>query len=366
MISAIIVDDEWAVGQWLDYKLKETGIVEVIHVIQNPLELMECIKNKNIDVVFLDIAMPEITGLELAEQLSILEDPPEVVFVTAYNQFALEAFRVNAIDYVMKPVHDAELQRVLAKITKRIEQRGNRNEDKPKLTVKLKQFVSVLDTKRDFPTAKCEELFFYMLLKGRQPLSKWEIIEDLWPGKDPEKGESNIRTTVFRLNQALDKEGFDLRIKASKGYYHFISSANKSETVVLQPFPPLEDLNEISGSIVEVLQKYNFLQVIEERDYLWAITVKQYEVSFYQWAMEVIERYGKNAFMCLQAFHYLLERFPWQEPLIIQTMPLIFEIEGKGALVRFYKQQQAKWNSLYDTPLSKAVQDVYQSLITNS
>lgn len=359
MITAIVVDDEWAAGQWLSLKLKETGRIKVLQVLQNPLELMAHIYKAKADVVFLDIAMPEMTGLELAEELSTLEQPPEVIFVTAYGDYALDAFRVNALDYIVKPIHEKELQRMLTKLSKRL----SRDRYQDNTGNKGKYHFSVSDTKLDFATAKCEELFFYILLRGKQPFSKWEIIEDLWPGKEPDKGESSLRTTVFRLNQTLEKSGLDLRVKASKGYYHFIDASLREEQVEVQPFPADETTGNIRGSLAVLLQQYNFLQLTEEKDYIWGVMLKQYETDYYQWAVSMIKNHGEEAQTSLQALNYLLEQFPWKEPLVLQIMPLIIKIEGRGALMRFYQQQEARWKLLYNITLSKTIQHSYESLL---
>lgn len=361
MITAIVVDDESISGQWLGLKLNETGIVQVSHIIQNPLELMELIREKKVDVVFLDIEMPLMTGLELAEQLKHLENSPEVVFVTAYNQYAVEAFKVNALDYLLKPVNDMELQRVLEKLIKRLGKQEKYSNEK--LWKVKEQIYLIPDIKLDFSTAKCEELFYYMLLKNRRPISKWEIIENLWPGKEPDKGEANLRTTIFRLNQTLEKAGMDLRVKAIKGYYHFIHSSTENEKADVQLLPPADALKDMEASIIEILQKYDFVQTIEKKDYLWTVTIKQYEMYYYHWAMQVIKHYEEYEAIHLQALNYLLERFPWQEPLIIKIMPLILKVQGKGSFIRFYQEQQKKWNVLYNISLSKKTRVFYENLL---
>ncbi len=361
MIHVIVLDDEREEGEWLSLKLTEFQNIRVIRTLQHPLKLLEYCKNVRIDVVFLDIVMPEMSGFELAKRLSALEHTPEIVFVTAYEQYALEAFRVNALDYIVKPVQDKELHRVLEKITKRIDKFHQFQKKQQK--AKEREIISIADISLDFSTAKGEELFFYMLLKGRHLVSKWEMIEDIWPEKEPDKGESNVRTTVFRVNQTMDNSGLDLRIKGSKGYYYFIHSSNKLEPVKVQLYPSIEALYQETLSVVEVLQKYNILKKMEERDYLWTVTSKQIENDYYKWAMKVILYYPQQKSENLQALNYLLEQFPWQEQLIIQIMALLLSTEGKGALVHFYQQQQQKWKLLYEIPLSDKIELEYQKLI---
>lgn len=118
MIRAIIVDDEAPARSELRYLLEETGQVEVVAEAANVREAIEQLKEHGSDLMFLDIQMPGATGLQLAEALGRLKYPPAVIFVTAYSEYAAEAFDVNAIDYLVKPVENERLQKALVKAKK--------------------------------------------------------------------------------------------------------------------------------------------------------------------------------------------------------------------------------------------------------
>jgi two-component system LytT family response regulator len=113
LIRAFVVDDERLAVQRLTRLLVETGRVTVAGSATDPHEALEALRRAEVDVVFLDIQMPEMTGLELVEQLD--RNIP-VVFTTAYDRYALEAFAVNSIDYLLKPVESARLSKALDKL----------------------------------------------------------------------------------------------------------------------------------------------------------------------------------------------------------------------------------------------------------
>ncbi|NMF26671.1 response regulator [Olsenella umbonata] len=121
-MNALIVDDEAPARSELRYLLEETGRVDTIREALNAREAVESlVKSKEgtdqrIDVIFLDISMPKTSGMQLAEALHKLKNPPAVVFVTAYSEYALEAFNVDAVDYLMKPVETDRLNRALDKV----------------------------------------------------------------------------------------------------------------------------------------------------------------------------------------------------------------------------------------------------------
>jgi len=103
MLKAIVIDDELYAREDLTELLVETGEVEVVAQCSNAIEGLKMINSLKPDVVFLDIHMPQITGLELLSMLDP-ETMPKVVFVTAYDEHAVKAFEDNAFDYLLKPV----------------------------------------------------------------------------------------------------------------------------------------------------------------------------------------------------------------------------------------------------------------------
>lgn len=116
MLKAIIVDDEAPARSELKFMLDETGQVEIVAEATNVREAIERLKEKGADVMFLDISMPGATGLQLAEALNRLKFPPAIVFVTAYSEHAVQAFEVNAVDYLVKPVETDRLLQAISKV----------------------------------------------------------------------------------------------------------------------------------------------------------------------------------------------------------------------------------------------------------
>jgi len=112
-MKAIIVDDERLARQELKNMLAEHKDIEVIAECANANEAKEKINQLKPDVVFLDIQMPGKNGLELAQELHPL---PELIFITAHDEYALRAFEVNALDYLLKPVQPQRLAETLKKL----------------------------------------------------------------------------------------------------------------------------------------------------------------------------------------------------------------------------------------------------------
>ena len=123
-LKAIIVDDEAPARSELRFLLDELGKTEVVAEAASVREAIEKLKEYPCDVMFLDINMPEATGLQLAEALRHLKYPPAVVFVTAYSEFAIDAFKVNAIDYLVKPVESDRLDQAITRVEEQLSLRA--------------------------------------------------------------------------------------------------------------------------------------------------------------------------------------------------------------------------------------------------
>ncbi len=116
MLKALVVDDEAPARSELRYLLGEAGGVEVVGEAGNAIEAMQLIKAIPYDVIFLDINMPGLTGVQLAEALSAHPRPPAIIFVTAHSEHAVKAFEVRATDYLVKPVELERLEAAIARL----------------------------------------------------------------------------------------------------------------------------------------------------------------------------------------------------------------------------------------------------------
>jgi two-component system LytT family response regulator/two-component system response regulator LytT len=121
-MRAIVVDDEQLARDELCYMLEQTGNVEVIAQAGNGLEVVGMVERLAPDVVFLDVQMPGLSGFEVAHRLIQNGTTPNIVFVTAFDRHAIEAFEVNAVDYLLKPVEAARLEKAIERARQRVSQ----------------------------------------------------------------------------------------------------------------------------------------------------------------------------------------------------------------------------------------------------
>lgn len=116
-IKTLIVDDEPLARKGLAVRLAEFADIEIIKQCSSGADAIEVCKTEEIDLVFLDIQMPEMNGFEVARALSTSSQAlPAIVFVTAFDHFAVKAFEIHALDYILKPVDDNRLKQAVEKV----------------------------------------------------------------------------------------------------------------------------------------------------------------------------------------------------------------------------------------------------------
>lgn len=126
--TAIIADDEPLLRHHLDKSLAEVWPeLDIVAKVADGEQALLAIEQSQPDIAFLDIRMPVLDGMSLAQKLNRLANPPLIVFVTAYDDYAIKAFEQNAADYLLKPISDARLQTTCERVKARLSQRGSDN-----------------------------------------------------------------------------------------------------------------------------------------------------------------------------------------------------------------------------------------------
>ena len=154
-LRAVVVDDEQLAREDLCFLLEQLGGIDVVGQAGNGVEGLAAIETMAPDVVFLDVQMPGMSGFELARRLLEKESPSHIVFVTAYDQYAIEAFEVNAVDYLLKPIEQSRLEQALHRVARRI------SADQPmsEQLAKILQMVGGKQTRRDQMAVKVADRF---------------------------------------------------------------------------------------------------------------------------------------------------------------------------------------------------------------
>ena len=204
-LKAVLVDDEQLARDELGYLLGEVGGVEVIGQAGNGIEALTTIDRLKPDVVFLDVQMPGLTGFEVARRLLESRAASQIIFVTAYDQHAIEAFEVNAVDYLLKPVEQRRLEVAVDRARRRIgtdrSPDGLRNADLEKII----ELVAERQSRRERLAIKVGER--YLLVQSEDIIYASLADEGISVVTSQHAGTSSYRT-LDELHDRLDPTVF--------------------------------------------------------------------------------------------------------------------------------------------------------------
>ena len=120
MINVIVVDDEWYNLEEIADLIEKTGCMQVKQKYQNPINALNDFEAISPDVAFIDVDMPEISGTTLAEKFIEIKPSIHIVFITAWKQYAVDAFDLNAVDYIIKPIRIERFNKMIEKVKKKL------------------------------------------------------------------------------------------------------------------------------------------------------------------------------------------------------------------------------------------------------
>jgi DNA-binding LytR/AlgR family response regulator len=206
-LRVLVVDDEQLAREELCYQLEQAGEIEIVGQAGNGLEALCAVDRLEPDLVFLDIQMPGLGGFEVARRLSDRgDDMPALVFVTAYDQHAIEAFEVNAVDYLLKPVEATRLEQALQRARRRVD--AERVGPVGPLNDQLQRIVKMMagrQVRREQVALKVGERF--MLVQAEEIIYASLADESINIVTGQVAGTSNYRT-LDDLQARLDPEVF--------------------------------------------------------------------------------------------------------------------------------------------------------------
>lgn len=216
-MRVIIADDERAGAQYIARLCAEIDFLKVIKIFTNPREALEYLRGNPVDLAFLDVEMPEVTGMEIAQIIKAERIPTAVVFVTGYEQYALPTFKADAVSYLLKP---CEKEEVLAAAEKALRLTGTFSS-----AVKIQTFdhfdVFLNDMPLRFANAKAKELLAVLVDRRGADVTMGYIIDILWPDREYDENVKQLyRKAVSYLNHFLTENGIRGLFSSGRGSCH--------------------------------------------------------------------------------------------------------------------------------------------------
>jgi len=235
-LSAVIVDDEQLALDELGYLLKSVDDISVVAQGHNGLDAVNLIREHSPDIVFLDVQMPGLDGFGVIKKLVDRKIPlPQIVFATAFDQYAVKAFEVNAVDYLLKPFDKKRVGQAVDKARKKLQGGGNGNDkldslvkmmeanQKPatsKVLVRTAGRLFLVDQK-DICFASIQDGIISVIAANLEGQSNCRTLEELLEGLDPDTFWRAHRSYVVNINRIREvvpwfKSSYQLRMDDRK------------------------------------------------------------------------------------------------------------------------------------------------------
>lgn len=292
MIRAMVVDDEMAAVGKLSEQLKESGVFRIVDSFTDPTEALKKAAEFPYDAAFLDIEMPEIDGMRLANYILDTSSQTKIVFVTAYNEYAIQAFELNAIDYLLKPVTKERLQKSLARLSDQHKEKVD-----PVSALKVTCFGKFRAEQANglpvkWRTHKTEEMFAYLVDQNGKWVSRDKMLEIIWNEFEGTRASGNFSTCLYNMRKTLANLGCPELFVSENGMYkldmkHIFCDAHQFEQMISS----LDRINEDNlPHLEEILEKAGE-GYFESNYYEWAETKRRWLEEAYMQQVIRLARY---------------------------------------------------------------------------
>jgi len=365
-LKTILVDDEPLALQHLAEELERIGGWEIIGKYRNPKIALEHIDQDRPQVLFLDIEMPEMNGIILAERA--LEICPDVIiiFVTVFEEYAVKAFDLNAQDYILKPLHPDRLIQATSRVVQRLQRQKNGLASSSEC-VKVHMFRSLQFERSGqapitprWKTWKAQELFALLLHYRGKPVRKQMLLDHLWPDIEWKKGITQLYTAIYQIRKLLQEERINIGI------------ANCDEGYRL-------DLNDIALDIEEWENRLNKAPNVSENNlmfhkelagryrgdylmeyaYIWAETEKRrLRAVWLQHVKRIADHLIDRSLYEEAARHYLQAQvvLPQEETFYLELMLIFARLGDREAVESQYELLTSMLRQHYDVLPKEEVQ----------
>ncbi|MGE5704911.1 MAG: response regulator [Clostridia bacterium] len=343
-MKAILIDDERLALLYLERQLSGIEGMQIVGTFEDPFIGKRAIETSDVDLVFLDIQIPQLSGMELAEQLMESKPGLHIVFVTGYDDYAIRAFELNALDYILKPVRRERLLNTIQRIRSDQEASVRIIQQTETLQVKLFQQVTVSDGEGHplmfrWRTTKVQQLFLYLIHNRGLIVHKTAIIDLLWSDLEPDKALQQLYTAVYYIRKTLGPYEKHFKISSTAdGYLMTLEHIQIDIEQFEQFIQSGVSLSAKSIAGYEMTLGMVNGDYLQEHDYVWAVSERHRLQGFWiEISMKMVNWYyahhelEKALAWCQEICH----RFPLEEEACLLQMKIL---ATKGKHVAVHQQ----------------------------
>lgn len=368
-MRAILVDDESLALRDLEKQLLKIGGVEIAGCYQDPFTALRMAVELRPGAVFLDIEMPGMTGIEAAEKLHAELPDAHIVFITAYDEYAVKAFELNAVDYLLKPLQSERLRTTIARLASY--GTGKKQAAEPNSSLPLLGCFHSLQYEGQplsWRTVKAQELFAYLLHHRGRQVRKEELLELLWAESNHKNGMTQMYTAIYQVRKTLLANGIDVEVVSSEKCYMLDLKTTRFdvdewERSIHETEAPSEATISEHKRLLELYRGDYFANY----DYLWAENERErLRLLWFQYAIGVADFMAGSAqsMEALKLYQRIQQAFPYAEETYWGLMKLHHARGDQQAVQKQYAELSSILFAELGTVPQAYIRDWYERHMT--
>ncbi|MHC6178668.1 response regulator [Clostridium sp. JNZ X4-2] len=369
-MKTVIVEDEKPILKLMKLVISRNKHLKIVGQFTDSREALKGTSKLLPDVVFVDVEMPFMNGLELSRKIKSFNENIQIVFVTAYEKYALEAFKVNAVNYILKPITEEDLNATVDRLLKNqhTEETTSKDDKKNKIFILgcFKVYGSSGDEIIKWSTAKVQELFSYFVYKKGEDTDKWQLCDILWPDSPPKKAEHNLHSSIYRMKTVLKSVGIENIVHYENGKYGMNLKEFYCDSWRFEDF--IENNPVVNEKNITACEKNSALYkgiLFGNEDYLWDADLNEKLRRYYSTSAKNIAEYYMKVKLYNKSEEYLkkaIEMNPFDEIAHELIMKVYFYMGDRIGLVSHYKKLNTLFKRELHIPPKKSTVELYKNL----
>lgn len=381
-MRAILVDDELSALIYLERALLKVSSVNIIGKYINPHDAIVKALHDKPDIIFLDIEMPGISGIEVAETIQRSLPEVRIVFTTAFDEYAIKAFELNAVDYILKPIRHDRLKKTLGRISvsDKKEETLNPSEKTPMVCAfQALSFAIDGDVNEElhvrWRTSKVRGIFAFLLQHRGVSIRKDTLLDQFWPNLEIEKGYTQLYSAVYQIRKTLSASNVDIRIINLENGYKLEMNGVKLDVEEWET--GITEIRHVNSKTLPMHQHLLTLyrgDYLANEEYVWAesererlkiiwikhiSTVAEYFASISQFneaislylRLQMAHPYTEESYFNLMQLynkigdiHSVEQQYGYLKKMLLEQ----FDIEPRQMIQDWYKNWNKNWSNHYN------------------
>lgn len=334
-MRAIMIDDEPILLNHQKSIIDSVEGFNLINVYTNSSDALKEINETKPELIFLDVELMGENGIDVANKIAEKFPAIKIVFITSYSQYAVDAFEVNAIDYILKPLNKKRLMKTYSRV------KAEKNSTTSLVEgVKIQVFSSLnfLDSENNkipvkWRTIKAKELFLFLLHHRGKPVNKGIILNLLWPEGAGEKVYNQMYTAVYQVRSLLNSLKLEIQISNQEEYY--ILHLNDVKLDMQEWQKNLESFKEVTAENLndyqEVMNLYQG-EYLRDFPYTWLEAERErLRVLWYSHMVKIVEYFIKENIIeeGIQTLKKIQCQCPYAEEIYFMLMKLYAKVSDR-------------------------------------